>query len=203
MRIFIISHGWIHSAHLENSVSGDWLTATFCYCKYPPKVDSSSGLAHWYQFEYYSKHSHNTTFILTSNCPSDYERTGVDCVPESGNDVLAGDSVGHKLCRTWPGKEDNTDQKKPHDNKLCYLPFEEDGDDFIEFNGEQRNLSPRGGQRPIRENQTAADEVCKGMCQEHLSMELLIHPHKMPSHQVTWTDLEYVHFLRSPFLFWR
>ena len=177
-------------------VSGDWLTGTYCYCDYPGHISEPLGLGHYYQIEYYNVVL-NKTFILTSICPTDYKDKDVACVPGGKaveKEVLAGDTTHGKFCREFRGKETFADDHKHHANKFCYKPLEENGDDFIEFNDQERNISPRGGQSPEWQKQKVSDKACERLCHENLDAKLLRNPHKTPSHQVRWIGMEYVHF---------
>ncbi|KAL9131258.1 MAG: hypothetical protein Q9175_006809, partial [Cornicularia normoerica] len=177
--------GFTGTADVE--VTGDYLTSTFCYCEYPPKVEEFTGLAHYYQIEYYNFHL-NTTFILTSNCPQDNIVNGINCVPSGKNHVLAGDTMEYKTCRTWPGYLAVQDFRREHDDRLCYKPRRHHGDDFIYFNKQKRNLGQDGGQGPVWQDKMESEKVCEGMCR-NMDAVLLKDENYTPSHQVMWTEM--------------
>lgn len=161
-------------------LTGDYLTATFCYCEYPPRIEEYIGLTHYYQFEYYNTHL-DTTFILNSTCPQDYVGYDFGCVPPArGQHVLAGYTMDEK-CRTWHGE---------HDDKFCYQAWSSQGDDYIYFNDQKRGLGQMGSQGPVWKHKMEAEKVCEGMCRESMDAELFRDDDYLPSHQVVWTDLD-------------
>lgn len=149
------------------------------------------GPAHFYQFEYYNKH-HDTTFVVTSACPDGDVNFDITCVP-GGDDphALAGDTM-RQTCKLWRGWETlhATNDRVEREDELCYLPNYKHGNDYIFFNRQMRNLGKDGGQHAVFKWDRETDELCDGMCREYLDMGILQDSQFIPSHQVTWTDLD-------------
>ena len=106
--------------------------------------------------------------------------------------VLAGDTLQHKWCRTWPGWETVQDDRKEDEDRLCYKPRRHHGTDYIFFNHLKRDLGEDGGQGPLWTNQTESEKACEGLCRNMDAVILKDETH-IPSHQVMWFALEYVH----------
>ena len=159
-------------------------------------ADPRFSQAHYFQIEYYNFHL-DTTFILTHTCPKDnMGLVSSRCVPakSEGYNLLAGTyrTMWEELCRHWEGETTVGDEKRVHDNKLCYKPYRHDGADFIYFNKQKRSLGQDGGQGPVWQDQLKADDACGPLCRTHVDGHLLKNERYPQSHQVTWTDMEYV-----------
>ena len=178
----------IHSADSKLFTRGDYLTATFCYCAYPPRMEAVMGPAHFYQFEYYN-YRHDTTFILTSACPDGDIGFDRVCVPPSGGvKVLAGKTMDWN-CKEWDGYEDmGDDGKAKRKDRLCYIPRFKHNVDYIRFNGQWRNLGAKGRQGPALRDM--APGTCENLCQENMGMPELQDDNYPPSHQIEWTNLD-------------
>lgn len=176
--------GFTGAADVE--LTGDYLSATFCYCEYPPNV--ADVLGHYYQFEYYNVHL-NSTFILTSSCPDPEFGYEIDCVPPSGGEHLLAGYTMDENCRAWKGYQTVHDQKKKDDDQFCYKPHHHDGNDYMSFNGQKRNLGWTGGQGPVLLNTVESEKVCEGLCRENLEIPVLTDPSYPRSHQVVWTNV--------------
>ena len=181
---------WAWTPHADSNIlfSGDYLTGTFCYCEYPPEMEEVMGPAHFYQFEYYNKH-HDTTFIVTSACPDGDIGFDITCVPPNGGKyVLAGNTMDLD-CKAWAGYETVDEQKVKREDEFCYMPHYKHGVDYISFNGQKRNLDPRGHQG-ARFERSLEPEICESLCQENMDMAMLKDDSFPPSHQVEWTKLD-------------
>lgn len=179
---------------LQGFVSHDWLTATYCYCHFPEEMTDWAGMAHYYQIEYYNFEL-NDTFILTSSCPNDYKEDDVNCVPRKGDEYeLASPTIDHDICHTFPGREIHTDDERHHSNELCYKRQHKHHADYLEFDHDLRNIGHDGSQGPEWEDQKDADKVCKDLCMQKHHAALFKSKAYTPSHQVRWSEIEYVHF---------
>ena len=175
-----------HSADSKLLISGDYLTAVFCYCQYPQKVEEVMGPAHFYQFEYYNVH-HDTTFILTSACPDGDIGFDKFCVPsKGGKNLLTGGTMGNN-CKTWDGYEAVGKGMIKRSDEFCYLPHKHDND-YITFNFQKRNLTPGGNQEPVVANLEPG--TCESLCRENMDMDILQGDAFPPSHQVEWTKID-------------
>ena len=160
-------------------------------------ADPMFAQAHYFQIEYYNFHL-NRTFILSHTCPKDnIGLVNSRCVPDKseGDNLLAG--ARHtmryeQLCRKWEGEKTVIDRIKVHGNKLCYRPYRHHGADYIYLNKQGRSLGQDGGQGPVWQDQLKADDACGPLCRTHVDENLLKNDRHPPSHQVTWTDMEYV-----------
>ena len=109
--------------------------------------------------------------------------------------MLAGTryTMEEKLCRHWAGETHIGDRKPVHDTTVCYKPYHHHGADFIYFNKQKRNLGQDGRQGPVWLDQMTVDAVCEPLCKKHVDGQLLKNVERYPpSHQVTWTSMEYV-----------
>ena len=98
-----------------------------------------------------------------------------------------------EVCRTWPGWQEVQDHEEADEDKFCYKPCRHHGDDYIYFNKQKRRMSLKGEQGPIWTSQMETDKVCDGLC-GNMDAVVLKNERFMPSHQVTWPTIEYVHF---------
>lgn len=105
--------------------------------------------------------------------------------------MLAGYTMDEN-CKAWKGYRTVHDRKKKEDDQFCYKPHHRDGNDYISFNGQKRNLGWSGGQGPGLPpalNGAEAENVCEGLCRENLDIPVLKDPSYPPSHQVVWTTV--------------
>ena len=145
------------------------------------------GPAHFYQFEYYNIH-HNTTFILTSACPDG--DTGFDqfCVPPQQDGIVLTDGTMKDNCKLWEGWETVGDDIVPRWDGLCYMPRHKHHVDYIFYNGQERNLGPRGRQSP--RSADLEPGTCEKLCGENMDMPVLQDSRFPPSHQVEWSHVD-------------
>lgn len=145
--------------------------------------------AHYYQFEYYNVHL-NTTFILTSKCPDIGTGSDTNCVPTSaGEDLLAGDTI-EEICKSWEGYGTTHHRWGKLTDKFCYKPHPKDGDDYMSFNGQERDLSRWGSQGPRFQSEEKSEEVCEDLCRTTMDAGLLRDDTLPPSHQVVWVNID-------------
>ncbi|CAF9921923.1 MAG: hypothetical protein ALECFALPRED_001975 [Alectoria fallacina] len=157
--------------------TGDWLTATYCYCSQPhhlhqmhtPAADEGS----FFQWEYYNYHQ-NATFIMHLLC----KRNHAD-----------DDDCPRKHCSLW--KRTNALRKRK-ENVWCMERDKSGTSRGITWNKQERSLTEGGMQDRIEGPDGDAPALCEEWCQAKVGMPMLTGDknENAKSHQEVFGDLD-------------
>ncbi|CAD6573760.1 MAG: hypothetical protein ASARMPRED_006283 [Alectoria sarmentosa] len=163
--------------YLPTSPTGDWLTATYCYCSQPHQGHQLQTRAadegSFFQWEYYNYHQ-NATFIMHLLC----ERNHAD-----------DDDCPRKHCSLW--KRPNALRKRKED--LWCMERDKSGTSHgITWNKQERSLTDEGMQDRIEGPDGDAPALCEEWCQAKVGMPMLTGDKNKnaKSHQEVFADLD-------------
>ena len=161
-----------------SSFGSDYLSSTFCYCGYGMDLnDTKYDEAHYFQFEYYNKHL-NTTFIDQHHCFKTVDDKHTCYAPRSEDGSL---DLGWKfdwsggVCKSWPRY--HYDDRNRFVDEFCYVPHygtgKHQGDDYITYNKQKRDVGRHGGQGYQQLDDEAANSKCERLCYDQTDMPLM------------------------------